>query len=114
MGMEEMTVRLLAFFGLPGTVEWVIILLAALLIFGRRLPDVARSVGKSIVEFKKGVRDVKADIDTQSRLESTESAQTEQPGAAPSSAATSGQPSPTTSDRIESAPTKSNEVIPGQ
>ena len=49
---------------MPGPLEWVFILVVALLIFGRRLPDVARSMGKSIVEFKKGLRDVKEDMDT--------------------------------------------------
>ncbi len=58
-------------FGMPGMVEWVIIGVIALLIFGRRLPDVARSVGKSIVEFKKGIRDVKDDINHQSKIESS-------------------------------------------
>ena len=60
----------LAMFGLPGGAEWIIIGLVALLIFGRRLPDVARSIGKSIVEFKKGIKDVKDDVDIQSRLDS--------------------------------------------
>ncbi len=54
--------------GMPGTVEMIIIAVIALVIFGRRLPDVARSVGKSIVEFKKGLREVKDDIEDQSRL----------------------------------------------
>jgi sec-independent protein translocase protein TatA len=54
---------------MPGTFEWIIIAVVALLIFGRRLPEVARSVGKSIVEFKKGIKDVKGDIENQSRLE---------------------------------------------
>ena len=56
--------------GIPGGWEWIVIVIIALLIFGRRLPDVARSVGKSIVEFKKGIKDVKEDIDTDARLES--------------------------------------------
>ncbi len=47
----------------PGGLEVLIIAGVALLIFGRRLPDVARSMGKSIVEFKKGLKDVKDDID---------------------------------------------------
>ena len=54
---------------MPGPLEWAAIVVVALLIFGRRLPDVARSVGKSIVEFKKGIRDVQSDIDVQSRIE---------------------------------------------
>jgi sec-independent protein translocase protein TatA len=54
---------------MPGTTELIIIAVIALLIFGRRLPDVARSVGKSIVEFKKGIRDVKSEVDVQSSSE---------------------------------------------
>lgn len=64
-----MDIATLAMFGLPGGAEWIIIGVIALLIFGRRLPDVARSVGKSIVEFKKGLRDVKDEIDERSRLD---------------------------------------------
>jgi sec-independent protein translocase protein TatA len=40
--------------GLP---EMVIILVVALLIFGHKLPNVARSLGSSVSEFKKGVKD---------------------------------------------------------
>lgn len=70
---------ILAIFGLPGGMEWVAIGLLALLIFGRRLPDVARSVGKSIVEFKRGMREVKDDIDSSARLESKPSPTLESP-----------------------------------
>ena len=66
---------------MPGGLEWVVIGVVALLIFGRRLPDVARSVGKSIVEFKRGLRDVKDDIDTQSRMESSQAAELPSGGA---------------------------------
>jgi sec-independent protein translocase protein TatA len=46
----------------PGGMEWLVILIVGLLIFGRRLPEVARSVGKSITEFKKGMKDVQDDV----------------------------------------------------
>ena len=48
----------------PGPMELAIIAIIALVFFGRRLPDVAKSMGKSIVEFKKGLKDVKDDMDT--------------------------------------------------
>lgn len=42
--------------------EWVILLLIVLLLFGaRKLPDLARSVGKSMMIFKTEVKELKAD-----------------------------------------------------
>ena len=35
-----------------------IVLLVALLLFGTRLPSIARSFGQSITEFKKGIKEV--------------------------------------------------------
>ncbi len=37
--------------------DWVIILGIVLIFFGGRLPDVARSLGKSISLFKKGLKE---------------------------------------------------------
>jgi sec-independent protein translocase protein TatA len=43
-------------FGLPGGMELWIILLITLLLFGSKLPSVARNIGRSFTEFKRGVK----------------------------------------------------------
>lgn len=52
------------FVGTPGFAELLIIGIIALLLFGKRLPEVARSLGKGIVEFKKGVRGIEDEVDS--------------------------------------------------
>jgi sec-independent protein translocase protein TatA len=53
----------LAYFGMPGPLEMIIIGAIVLLLFGNRLPSVMRSLGKGITEFKKGVQGIEEDID---------------------------------------------------
>jgi sec-independent protein translocase protein TatA len=47
---------------IPSGWEWIVILVVALLIFGSRLPEVARNLGKGITEFKRGMKDVEEDV----------------------------------------------------
>jgi|SoiMethySBSTD1v2_1073268.scaffolds.fasta_scaffold1060232_1 sec-independent protein translocase protein TatA len=37
--------------------QWIILLVIVLLIFGNRIPGIARSLGSGITEFKKGLKD---------------------------------------------------------
>ena len=45
-----------------GTPELMIFGIIAVVLFGSRLPSVARSFGKSIVEFKKGMQDIESEV----------------------------------------------------
>ena len=62
--------RLLAI-GIPMGMEWIVILFVALLIFGRRLPDVMRSMGRGVVEFKRGIKGIEDDVEAESHRSST-------------------------------------------
>ena len=54
----------MAFFQSVGPTEIILILLLALLMFGaKKLPELARALGRSIKEFKKGTREISEDIE---------------------------------------------------
>jgi len=53
------------FFGL-GMGEFVIIGVIAVLLFGQRLPEVARSLGKSYNQFRRGLSDIQSELDVSS------------------------------------------------
>jgi sec-independent protein translocase protein TatA len=48
---------------LDSPVMMLIIGVVAVLLFGERLPEVARSVGKGFMEFKKGVRSIQEEVE---------------------------------------------------
>lgn len=55
--------NVLAFLQNIGMSELIIVLVIALLLFGRRLPEVGRSLGRGISEFKKGLKDTQDEIE---------------------------------------------------
>lgn len=55
---------LFAFLHQLGPMEIIVLVILGVLLFGRKLPDVGRYLGKSIVEFKKGVKGLEDDVDT--------------------------------------------------
>ena len=69
----------LAFGFSPGPMEMMIIAAIAVLLFGKRLPEVGRSLGKGIVEFKKGVRGIEDEVNTASTASSSASSGSEEP-----------------------------------
>ena len=52
----------LGYLGMPGGWEIVIVLMIALLLFGKRLPELARNLGRGISEFKGGLHDINSEI----------------------------------------------------
>src|SRR3569832_1770605 len=53
-------------FQIPSMGEWIVIAAIGLLFFGKRLPEVGRSLGKGIVEFKKGLKGIEEEVETAS------------------------------------------------
>jgi sec-independent protein translocase protein TatA len=50
--------------GLPGGAEWIIILLAILLLFGgRKIPELMRGIGRGIREFNDAKKNVQREIE---------------------------------------------------
>jgi sec-independent protein translocase protein TatA len=61
--MTTLLTPLFGFFNL-GAQEMIILLIIGVLLFGRKLPEVGRYLGKGIVEFKKGIKGLEEDFET--------------------------------------------------
>ena len=53
--------------------EILIVLLVALLLFGHRLPSLMRSMGRGVVEFKKGVQGIEEEVESAAQGETKKS-----------------------------------------
>ena len=59
-----MNALVFGFIGNLGAPEMLIVGIIALLLFGKRLPEVARSLGKGVIEFKKGLHGIEDGINS--------------------------------------------------
>lgn len=98
--------------GLP---EILILLVVVLLIFGpRRLPEMAKGLGQSVREFRKGLRDMRKDLDD----EGVQSTTAKGPSVAaatvqPSGASPVGPAAPAASEAAASGPAASGPATSG-
>ena len=90
--------------GSIGTTEIILIFLAILLLFGaKRIPEIARGLGKGIREFKDATKDISREINTQVNLDENRHIQpprqgTTMPRQEPYQSQEQPQPAPRTSE----------------
>jgi sec-independent protein translocase protein TatA len=60
--------------------HWLIVLVVVLLLFGNRLPSVMRSLGRGMVEFKKGMDGVGDETDGEPKAKPEADRPKEEPG----------------------------------
>jgi TatA/E family protein of Tat protein translocase len=95
-------------FGSLGLPEILFILLLALLLFGpRRLPEIGRTIGKGLSEFRRATNDLKRSIESEIALEEPPRRPAPVP---PTAASLRGVPSPVPPESAPAAPASAPEV----
>ena len=89
-------------FGSIGMPELIIIFVIALIIFGpRKLPELGRSLGKSLAEFKKASNELKSTLEEEIRLEEQRTAvEAAKPAASQSVTAPPANPTPLDDEHV--------------
>ena len=60
-------------FGMPGGWEWIVIVLFVVIFFGaKKIPEIARGMGKGIREFKDATKEIKKEIEEDPQPKKTE------------------------------------------
>jgi len=61
-------------FGFPGGWEWIVIVLFVVIFFGaKKIPEIARGMGKGIREFKDATKEIKKEIEEEPSEDKTTS-----------------------------------------
>lgn len=88
--------------GSIGIPEMLVIFVIALVVFGpRRLPELGRSLGKAIAEFKRATNELQNTLEEEIRVDEQRSRQAANPSTAPEAAATPA--APASDDRMQQA-----------
>jgi sec-independent protein translocase protein TatA len=91
-----------------GPMEIVVVVVIGVLLFGKRLPDMGRYLGKSITEFKKGMKGLEDDVDVMSPHSSPVAQPQHHPG--PAEAIRPPQRVAATAPKFEDAPSNPPQV----